>query len=131
MKLALIAIALLLAGCGSLTPTSVNPGITYVTNDIKAVTAAAGGDCSIQISAPGTGAIHTDCAPLDPTVTTVDQNKTTLESCFSDAATSQLGNRVSAAAQGLQVQLCAQQGKVVGPAPVVGRPLPNAVPPAK
>ena len=115
MKILLSVLALFtIAGCASLQPTAVNPAVTYITNDLKAVTAAAGGDCTIPITAPSSVALHTDCSPLDPTTTTVATNGTTYQLCFGDAATSQLGGRVSAAALGLQAQLCAQAGKTVG-----------------
>src|SRR5277367_6100564 len=52
MRIILALILLLVAGCANLQPTSVNPAVTYITNDLKAVTAAAGGDCTIQITAP-------------------------------------------------------------------------------
>jgi len=122
-----------LAGCASLAPTAVNPAVTYITNDLKAVTAAAGGDCTIPITAPSSVALHTDCSPLDPTTTTVATNGTTYQLCFGDAATSQLGGRVSAAAIGLQAQLCAQAGKTVGAvtAPVVVTPPVQPLGPAK
>jgi hypothetical protein len=130
--LAFVTIALLsLGGCASLQPTSVNPSVTYITNDLKAVTAAAGGDCSITITAPSAVTLHTDCSPLDPTTTTVATNGSTYELCFGDAATSQLGGRVSAAALGLQAQLCAQAGKTVGAttAPAVTAPAPTPLAP--
>ena len=113
--LPLFALFTLLAGCASLAPTSVNPSVTYITNDLKAVTAAAGGDCTIPITAPGTASLHTDCLPLDPATTTVATNGSTYQQCFGDAATSQLGNKVSAAATQLQAVLCA---KVTPAAPV-------------
>lgn len=124
MKIILSLLVLLLSGCASLNlqPTSVNPGLTYLTNDLKAVTAAAGGDCTIVIMAPGTTAMNTDCSPLDPTTTTVATNGSTYQLCFGDAATSQVGAKVSAAALGLQTQLCANaklQGTGVVTAPVV------------
>jgi hypothetical protein len=131
MRTILILFALaILGGCASLQPTAVNPNVTYITNDLKAVTAAAGGNCSIVITPPTGVSLATDCAPLDPTVTTVSTNETTYGLCFNDAATGQIGARVSAAASGLQAQLCAQQGKTVGPAPVVITPVPTPVVPA-
>jgi PBP1b-binding outer membrane lipoprotein LpoB len=105
--LALALLALLATGCASLAPTAVNPAVTVTVNDLKAITAAAGGDCTIPITAPTTATLHADCSPLDPTVTTVQVNGTTFQSCFNDAATVQIGTRVSAAAVGLQAQICA------------------------
>jgi len=118
MKILIPIFVILLAGCASLQPSAVNPGVTFITNDLKAVTAAAGGNCSIVVTPPSGTALATDCAPLDPTTTTVSTNETTYGLCFNDAATAQVGARVSAAAAGLQAQLCAQQGKTVGAAPV-------------
>jgi len=122
MKTLLAATVLLLCGCASIQPTAVNPAVTYITNDLKAVTAAAGGDCTIPITAPGTTSLHTDCLPLDPSTTTVATNGTTYQACFGDAATAQLGNRVSAAAVGLQTALCAKV--TTATAPVVVTPVP-------
>lgn len=123
----LLALALLsLAGCASLQPTAIDPTATIVINDLKAVTAAAGGDCTIQITPPGTGSMHTDCAPLDPATTQLGTNESTYKLCFGDATSAQVGGKVSAAAIGLQAQICAQQGKAVT-APVP----PMVMPPAK
>jgi len=123
MKILLVLLVLFTTGCASLQPTAVNPAVTYITNDLKAVTAAAGGDCTIPLAPPSGTALHTDCSPLDPTVTTVSANSSTYQLCFGDAATSQIAGRISAAATGLQAQVCAQQGKTVGPA-VITAPLP-------
>jgi hypothetical protein len=129
MKLIYVSLALLLGACQSFAPTAVNPGVTYVTNDLKAVTAAGAGVCNIPIVPPSGSNVAIDCAPLDASVTTVDQNKTTYEQCFTDAASTVVGKRISGAAQLLQAQLCAQQGQTVGPAPAP--PAPAVVKPLK
>lgn len=130
MRILIPLLALLaLAGCQTapFAPATVNPALTYVSNDIKAVAAAAAGNCTIPITPPGSAAVATDCLPLDPTVTTNAQNQTTLESCLVDAGSAVAGAKVSTAASVLRAQICAQNGIAVSaPAPVVTAPTPAA-----
>jgi uncharacterized lipoprotein YmbA len=109
MKTILIAsVALLLAGCalGPTLPTSVNPGVTDITNTAMALVAASSGDCTVQITAPS---VATQCAPLPDLTTTVAQAQAAFQGCVAAAVGSRLSNQAAA----LQAALCAK----AGPAP--------------
>lgn len=96
---AALAVALL-AGCASLTPTAVNPGLTTVTNTAMALVAASSGDCSVPVGMPD---VSGSCANL-PTTTTVDQNRAAFEACMAAAA----GTRLATQAAAVKAAICAQ-----------------------
>jgi len=114
----IFVLSFLLAGCATapLTPTSVNPGLTNITNTAMALVAAASGDCSVPIaSVTGVG---TACANLPATATTAD-NQMAFQNCVAAAAGSRIGNQIAM----VKVGLCGL------PQPMVSVPVPAA--PAK
>lgn len=120
MKLAFLLCLLAMGGCASVpivvpTPTTVDPAVNVMANDIMAVTAAYAGDCNV---APDTTApdVAKSCAPVNDSTSDLQNTANTVQGCFRASAGSVLSKRVSAAATGLIAQICA--GGVVVPIPM-------------
>src|SRR5271166_11645 len=92
--------AVLITGCANLQPTAVNPALTDQVNNVKSLIAAQAGDCSVPLAATTTA----DCANLDRTVTTVDQNLSSVGACITDAGGVKLGAQIA----GVKAAICAK-----------------------
>lgn len=126
MKLILAAIVVLLAGCATITPTTVDPTVNVVANDVMAIAAAAAGDCSIPLGSAA-NTVDASCQNVDVPTSTLQATTGAVNGCLRAAAGSVAAGKVAGAAAGLKAQLCFAQ-PVAPAAPAVVKP---AVAPAK
>jgi hypothetical protein len=114
MRIIAVLALLLLAGCATLTPTTVDPTVNVVANDVMAIAAAAAGDCSIPL---GSTANTVDAACQNVNVPTSDLQATTtaVNGCLRATAGSVAAGKVAGAAAGLKAQLCLNQPTVTVP----------------
>lgn len=119
-KLLCIALLLLLGGCATITPTTVDPTVNVVANDVMAIAAAAAGDCSIPL---GTAAntVDANCQNVDVPTSTLQSTTTAVNGCLRAAAGSVAAGKVAGAAAGLKAQLCINQPTVTT-APILTTP---------
>jgi hypothetical protein len=118
MKILLAALVLFtLGGCAAMTPTTVDPTVTDITNTAMALVAASSGDCTLVISAPS---VATQCATLPDTTTTVAQAQAAFKACLAASVGSRLSNQAAA----LQAALCAKANPAPAPAPPAVPPVP-------
>ena len=122
MKILLIALVLFTLGACTavpLSPTAVSPAATDIANNIKAVIAAANGDCSLPITPTSMSA---SCQALPDTTTTQQQNIDSIIAC----ALAGGNTRLSATFTGLKAGLCASS--TTATLPVVTTPAPVSPP---
>ena len=112
-----LAIALLLSGCAfaPITPTTVDPNVNVVANDIMSIAAAASGDCSIPLGSAA-NTVGTSCQNVDVPTSTLQATTGAVNGCLKAAAGSVAAGKVAGAAAGLKLSMC--PGLVIAPAPV-------------
>ena len=127
MKIVTVLALLSLAGCATapLTPTTVDPTVNVIANDVMSIAAAAAGDCSIPM---GTAAntVDSSCQNVDVPTSTLQATTGAVNGCLRAAAGSVAAGKVAGAAAGLKATLCFNQpapaAKLVPPvvAPALG-----------
>lgn len=118
MKTLIACAALLLtAGCATITPTTVDPNVNVVANDVMSIAAAAAGDCSIPLGSAA-NTVDASCQNVAVTTSTLQDTGTAVNGCLKAAAGSVAAGKVAGAAAGLKAQLCLN----VAPAPAATAP---------
>jgi len=121
MKL-IFALALsALAGCATITPTTVDPTVNVIANDVMAIAAAAAGDCSIPLGS-ATNTVDASCQNVPVDTSTLQATTGAVNGCFRAAAGSVAAGKVAGAAAGLKAQLCFTVPQPTVPAPAVPKP---------
>lgn len=120
MKIVIALALLLLGGCATITPTTVDPTVNVVANDVMSIAAAAAGDCSIPL---GTAAntVDASCQNVDVPTSTLQATTGAVNGCLRAAAGSVAAGKVAGAAAGLKAQLCFGQ-TTTAPAPSITVP---------
>jgi hypothetical protein len=127
MKMLLVLTSLIaISGCTLLTPTTVDPNINVVANDIMAISAAAAGDCSIPLGSAA-NTVDASCQNVDVPTSTLQATTSAVNGCLKAAAGSVAAGKVAGAAAGLKAQLCfGQVGTAPAPAPAPVAPTKKA-----
>lgn len=127
MRLLFASIILMLAGCAVITPTTVDPTVNVVSNDIMSIAAAAAGDCSIPLGS-AVNTVDTSCQNVDVGTSTIQATTGAVNGCLRAAAGSVAAGKVAGAAAGLKAQLCVNVPQPTVPITVIPPPKVQFVP---
>jgi hypothetical protein len=127
MKILLIGLVLFtLGGCQAILPTTVDPTVNVIANDVMAIAAAAAGDCNIPLGS-ATNTVDASCQNVPVDTSTIQATTGAVNGCLKAAAGSVAAGKVAGAAAGLKAQLCLAQGQPVTQ-PVPAAPVPKKSP---